>query len=126
MTREYDREYEFDYGFWGMHPYVLACGEKAFELLGEHFGVDSSTLSDIEDDAKWDVLSALAEAESRGKNPFYDSKPFMLANLINQCKLDHLIVHICRTQRLNEDDFEHDAYNDGVLVDVRYKGEVIA
>lgn len=120
------REYEFDYGFWGMHPHVLACGEKAFELLGEHFEVSSLELSDIEDAAKWDVLSALAEAERQGKNPFYDSEPFMLSNLINQYKLDQLIAYICRTQGLDEDDFEHDAYNDGALVDVRYKGEVIA
>ena len=46
-----NREYEFDYGFWGLHPHVLACGEKAFELLGEHFEVNSLTLSDIEDAA---------------------------------------------------------------------------
>lgn len=43
-----EREYEFDYGFWGMHPHILACGEKAFELLGEHFEVSSLELSDIE------------------------------------------------------------------------------
>lgn len=120
------REYEFDYGFWGMHPHVLACGEKAFELLGEHFNVNSLELSDIEDAAKWDVLFALADAFRQGKNPFYDSEPFMLANLINQCKLEHLILYICRTQGLDEDDFEHYAYDDGALVDVRYKGEIIA
>lgn len=120
------REYEFDYGFWGMHPHVLACGEKAFELLGEHFNVNSLELSDIEDAAKRDVLFALADAFRQGKNPFYDSEPFMLANLINQCKLEHLILYICRTQGLDEDDFEHHAYDDGALVDVRYKGEIIA
>lgn len=120
------REYEFDYGFWNLHPNVLASGEKAFELLAEHFEVSSLELSDIEDAAKWDVLSALAGAERQGENPFYDSKSFMLANLINQYKLDHLIAYICRTQGLDEDDFEHHAYDDGTLVDVRYKGEVIA
>lgn len=121
-----EREYEFDYGFWGMHPHILACGEKAFELLGEHFGAGTLELSDIEDAAKWDVLLDLAEAGRQGKNPFYDSEPFMLANLINQYKLDHLIAYICRTQGLDEDDFEHHAYDDGALVDVCYKGEIIA
>lgn len=121
-----EREYEFDYGFWGMHPHILACGEKAFELLGEHFEVSSLELSDIEDAAKCDVLFALADAERHGENPFYDSKPFILANLINHCKLEHLIAYICRTQGLDKDDFEHHAYDDGALVDVRYKGEIIA
>lgn len=46
--------------------------------------------------------------------------------MINHCKLEHLIAYICRTQGLDKDDFEHHAYDDGALVDVRYKGEVVA
>lgn len=119
-------EYEFCYGFWGLHPNILAHGEKAFEEVAAQFHVSCSKLNDIEDEAKDMVLEALVCAHSRGSNPFRDHKEFLLENLINSYKLDCLIDYICATQDLNKEDFNHDAYNDGALLNVYYKGEVIA
>lgn len=118
--------YEFDYGFWRLHPNVLNHGEGAFEEVAEQFHVSDRELSDIEDETKDMVLEALVYAHSRGSNPFRDCKEFLLENLINSYKLDCLINHICETQDLNREDFCHDAYNDGALLNVYYKGEVIA
>ena len=121
-------ECKFGYGFWNLHPNILAHGEQCFKDLDEHFGIDvfSQELSDIEDEAKDRVLEALVNAYHKGSNPFKDSKCFQLANLINAYKLDYLIEYICNTQGLNPDDFEHNAYNDGIYLDVEYKGEIIA
>lgn len=121
-------ECKFDYGFWGLQPNVLAHGEQCFEDLAEHFGIDvySLELSDIENEAKDDILLALVNAHHSGSNPFKDNKSFLLSNLINAYKLDRLIDYICETQGLEREDFEHDAYHDGTLLEVTYKGEVIA
>ncbi len=121
-------ECKFDYGFWSMHPNILAHGEQCFEDLAEHFGIDvfSQELSDIEDAAKDDILLALVNAHHAGSNPFKDNKSFQLANLINTRKLDRLIDYICEKQGLEREDFEHDAYLDGALLNVTYKGEIIA
>ncbi len=121
-------ECKFDYNFWGLQPNVLAHGEQCFENLAEHFGIDvySQELSDIEDAAKDDILLALVNAHHAGSNPFKDNKSFQLANLINTCKLDRLIDYICEKRGLEREDFEHGAYLDGALLDVKYQGEVIA
>ena len=121
-------EHKFGYGFWDLHPNILAHGEQCFEDLAEHFGIDvfSQEFSDIEDEAKDNVLEALVSAYHNGSNPFKDSKSFQLANLINTYKLERLIDYICETKGLNRDDFEHHAYEDGALLDVIYKGEIIA
>ena len=121
-------ECEFDYNFWELQPNVLAHGEQCFENLAEHFGISvySQELSDIENEAKNDILLALVSAYHAGSNPFKDSKSFLLANLINTFKLNRLIDYICETQGLKCEDFEHDAYHDGTLLEVKYKGEVIA
>ena len=71
-------------------------------------------------------LDALVNAREKGYNPFDDSKPFMLANLINQAKIDALIHMICVKRNLNEEDLEQFAYEDGALLDVKYKEEIIA
>lgn len=101
----------FDYAFWNLHPNILAHGEQCFEDLAEHFGIDvySQELSDIEDRAKNDVLAALSNAYLHGENPFVDSKAF-----------------ICESQGLNYEDFEHNAYEDGALLNVTYKHKKIS
>lgn len=119
-------EYEFDYGFWNLHPNILSHGEKAFEEVAEQFNISDRELSDIENEAKDMVLDALVCARNRGSNPFRDCKEFLLENLINSYKLDCLIHYICEAQGLNESDFSHDAYDSGTLLNVYYKGEVIA
>lgn len=118
----------FDYAFWNLHPNILAHGKQCFEDLAEHFGIDvySQELSDIEDRAKNDVLAALSNAYFHGENPFVDSKAFLLENLINACKLNCLISHICESQGLNYEDFEHNAYEDGALLNVTYKHKKIS
>lgn len=68
----------------------------------------------------------MINAREKGYNPFENSKPFLLANLINQVKIDALIHIICEKKNLNEEDFEHHAYEDGALLDVKYKDEIIA
>lgn len=41
-------------------------------------------------------------------------------------KLNCLISHICESQRLNYEDFEHNAYEDGALLNVTYKHKQIS
>ncbi len=120
-------ETKFDYTFWNMDPYILNKGEECFCDLAEAFGVnDFEILSDIENEAKDLILAALANSYQYGVNPFKSTRHFLLANLINHYKIDYLIDYICKTQGLNPDDFEHHAYDDGALLAVKYKGEIIA
>lgn len=121
-------ESKFDYGFWNMCPHTLSKGEECFCDLAKAFGVDDCiiALSDVENRAKSFVLADLVKAYQRGNNPFESTREFVLANLINEHKINCLIDYICTTQGLNPDDFEHHAYDDGALLDVKYKGEVIA
>ena len=81
---------------------------------------------EAEREAKDVILEALVNAREKEYNPFDDSKSFLLANLINQAKIDALIGIICEKKNLNEEDFEHHAYDDGALLDVKYKDEIIA
>lgn len=123
-------EHEFDYAFWCLNPYVLNKGEECFVNLAKYFGIDDNTgpltLTNIENEIKDDILYALVKAYNKGDNPFNSCKLFALENLINSYKIDRLIDYICETQGLNRKDFEHDVYNDGALLEVKYKGEVIA
>ena len=119
-------ENNFDFGFWGLYPNVLNAGERCFNDLGDYFHISEEEKEEAEREAKNVILDALVNAREKGYNPFDDSKPFMLANLINQVKIDALINMICVKRNLNEKDFEHFAYEDGALLDVKYKEEIIA
>lgn len=116
----------FDFAFWGLYPNVLNAGEQCFNDLGDYFHISEEEKEEAEREAKDVILEALINAKEKGYNPFDDSKPFLLANLINQAKIDALIAIICEKRHLNEEDFEHDAYDDGALLDVKYKDEIIA
>lgn len=121
-------ENNFDFGFWSLYPNVLNAGERCFNDLGDYFHIseEEKEEEEAEREAKDVILDALVNAREKGYNPFDDSKPFMLANLINQAKIDALINIICVKRNLNEEDFEHFAYEDGALLDVKYKEEIIA
>lgn len=119
-------ENDFDFGFWSLYPYVLNTGERCFNNLGDYFHISEEEKEEAEREAKDVILEALVNAREKGYNPFDDSKPLMLANLINQVKIDALIEIICEKKNLNEEDFEHHAYDDGALLDVKYKDEIIA
>lgn len=106
--------------------YVLNKGEKAFCKLANKFNISIIEQTEIENQAKDDILYALIKAYQENKNPLKDSEPFLLANLINQYKLDNLIEHICRKYNLNESDFYHDAYHDGSYLKVEYQNKLIA
>lgn len=120
------KENDFDFGFWGLYPNVLNAGEQCFNDLGEYFHISEEEKEEAEREAKDVILEALVNAREKGYNPFDDSKLLMLANLINQAKIDALINIICEKKNLNEEDFEHHAYDDGTLLDVKYKNEIIA
>lgn len=119
-------EKNFDFAFWSLYPNVLNAGEQCFNDLGDYFHISEEEKEEAEREAKDVILEALVNAREKGYNPFDDSKPFLLANLINQAKINALIHMICEKRHLNEEDFEHDAYDDGALLDVKYKEEIIA
>lgn len=124
MDNKFD--YNFDYNFWSLNPSVLNKGEEAFCKLANKFKISIIEQTEIENQAKDEILYALTKAYQENKNPLKESKPFLLANLINQYKLDNLIEHICRKYNLNEDDFYHDAYHDGTYLKIEYKNKLIA
>lgn len=118
--------YSFDYNFWNLNPYVLNKGEECFSKLANKFNISITEQTEIENQAKDEILDALTKAYQENKNPLKTSQPFLLANLINQYKLDNLIEHICRKYNLNENDFYHDAYHDGTYLKIEYKNKLIA
>lgn len=126
MIKRMEFDYNFDYNFWGFNPYVLNKGEEAFCKLANKFNISIIEQTEIKNQAKDDILYALIKAYQENKNPLKDSEPFLLANLINQYKLDNLIEHICRKYNLNESDFYHDAYHDGSYLKVEYQNKLIA
>lgn len=94
--------------------------------MGDYFHISEEEKEEAEREAKDVILEALIHAREKGYNPFNDGKPFLLANLINQAKIDALINIICVKRNLNEEDFEHFTYEVGALLDVKYKEEIIA
>lgn len=114
--------YNFEYNFWNLNPRVLNAGEKQFQLLANHFHISMDKLSDIEDEAKDDVLQAIVNVANTKQNPFKHNNQFILANLINQYKLERLVDYICETKKEIPEDFDYDAINDGAYVKVLYKG----
>ena len=113
--------YKFEYNFWRLNPLILNAGEKQFQLLAKHFDISLDKLSDIEDTAKDDVLTAIVNVANKGENPFKHNKEFLLSNLINQYKLDQLVNYICKTKNEKPENFTYDAIQDGAYVKVLYK-----
>lgn len=116
---------KFEYSFWNLNPAVLNKGEEIFLALAKKFNISIEETTDIENEAKDYLLESLVNAYQQGHNPFKESKPFLLSNLINKSKLDNLISYICQKYNLNEKDFNHDAYHDGTFLKVKYKNQLI-